>query len=176
MLSPFPLAELPFIHEGLASGSLAKVNTMSTTIETSVKSPAVKPAAVSDKDAAQAKQNAIKAAATVEAQAFGARVKALIAEAEAIGNLALNELASGLGESANKLGKPGESAYLSFLIAMSHRKADYNRRAELAKIANASVPFGHKPVAIVKAKASSAQGQASYRFNAPAVVEIALGD
>lgn len=117
---------------------------------------------------AQAKGNA-------EGLAFLAKIKAILDEGAELGNIALDTLAGELGKSGSKLGRPSETAFVAFMSALAHRPAmAYDRRADLAKKANAKVNPIHKPVAVLKAKAASTQGTASYRFNAPASVEIAL--
>lgn len=144
------------------------MSTIATTETNQAKAPA--PAAKVQSSGVDA-----KAKGKAEATAFIAKCQALLQEGAELGNIALDEIASNLGLSANKLGRPTESAYVAFMSAMAHRpQLSYERRADLAKKANAAVSALHKPVAVIKAKAASTDGSASYRFNAPAKLEIAL--
>jgi len=119
----------------------------------------------------------IRAKAKVEAFSFTESIKALIESGSKLGALAIDELATSVGESANKMGKPSETPYLALVVALSHQSGlTYGRRSELMRKANAATPLGHKPVAVIKAKASADRGAASYRLNAPVALDIALGE
>lgn len=152
---------------------------MSTTTKTALKQNEVAQIAASAPPVLKGSEVAEKA--KQEAQAFAERVKAMLREGSELGNIALDQLAEMLGESANKSGRPTETAYLSFALAVAHRGATltYERRADLCRKAIAAGRKAnplHKDVAVQKAKATSATGSASYRINAPASVEIALGE
>lgn len=118
----------------------------------------------------------MKATAQQEAAQFKSQVRELLATGAKLGNLALDSLAESLGANASKAGRPAESDYLAFVFAMAYRSADYKRRADLCQKANAKVQAGFRSVAILKARASHANGSASYRINAPVAVDVAIGE
>lgn len=124
---------------------------------------------------AKASQQAAQAKGKAEGKAYIAKLVSVLQEGAELGNIALDTIAEELGASGNKLGRPSESAFLAFASAIAHRPGmTFERRNDLAKKCNAKCNPMHKPVAVLKAKGSATQGTASYRFNAPASVEIAL--
>lgn len=149
-----------------------KTNNENKAANTSVDTPSTPPVEI---PGGKSKAELLRDQAKGEADAFFTAVQSMATAAQDIGPIALSFLAERLGASANKLGRPGEVSYLAFVAAMTGRNLSYAQRAELARVANGAVPLGHKPVAVVRAKASNSQGAASYRFNTPASVEITLG-
>lgn len=92
-----------------------------------------------------------------------------------LGFACLLSLAQAMGESASKAGRPSPETYHSFITALTGRKLSYEQRAELARKANASVPEGGKPVAVITGKATHDRGGQTYRFNVPALTAEQLG-
>lgn len=127
-----------------------------------------------------AKELAIQAQS--EADAYIALIRQAMAAGAELKGMALDAVARNLGQHANKFGKPTESAYLAFASAVAGSKLSVERITDLAKKANAAqreiTPSADlaklKPVATLKAKGSSHTGSASYRFNLPVAVEMAL--
>ena len=118
------------------------------------------------------------AAHVAEAKAFIAKVEALAAEGNKLGNLALEEVARHLGAScANKFGRPSEIGYVAFMLAMQHRNLSIGARTQLAQVANkaAMAPSPErKPVFKTTANANSLQGGFAYKLNMPATFDAAI--
>lgn len=143
------------------------------------------PAAIADKVAnvqelGRNEANAFTAA-TIEHLQAGSRIK----------GIALEELAIQFGRSANKLGRPTNSAWFALMIALSENSANHLKRDTLARKANEAHREMHgadrdgnlsdgkklKPCATFKAKATSKgdESKASVKFNAPVSIEIEAG-
>lgn len=111
-----------------------------------------------------------------EAQAWLEKVRSVIEDGAKIGSIALGFLAEEVGKTTSKAGRPAPIEFHAFVLAMERRGATYGQRAELCRKMNRNVPAGHKVVAPEKAKATAANGSASYKVNSPASVSINLGE
>lgn len=114
-----------------------------------------------------------------EAIAFMRKVEDLAREGNNLKAEALEEVARMLGASCmNKYGRPSETAFVGFTLAMSHRNLTINARTQLANVANKAALAGgeaRKPVFKTTANASALQGGFAYKLNLPATVEAAIG-
>jgi hypothetical protein len=124
---------------------------------------------------AEAKQKAFHAQCEAEVKSYSESRLASRQAGVKLGFGSLIILAQALGASADKKGLPSESAADNFFGAMKGRKLSYEQRAEIARKANAEVPEGHKPVAVITAKANDQRGAQAYRFNTSALTAEALG-
>ena len=145
---------------------------MSTSINAAVKSTSAieTPAAI----APVAPVVDIRKTAQAEADAFYAQVVSITEAGSKLGNLALEALAVKLGESANKLGRPGGKAFVAFTMALNGRVMSFEKRADLCHKINAARPAGHKEAAIVSAKANNQSGSARYRLVLPVSLDCAI--
>jgi hypothetical protein len=116
----------------------------------------------------------IRKTAQAEADAYYAQIVSLTEAGSQLGNLALEALAVRVGESTNKLGRPGGKAFVAFTTALNGRTLSFEKRADLCHKMNAAVPQGHKPAAVVSAKANDQSGSARFRFNLPVALDIAI--
>jgi hypothetical protein len=146
----------------------------SNTMSNAIKSPAVKEVVNVDVDA-KAKAEALQAKVNAEVVAFSNACQSARKIGSELGFQALLVLASAMGESGSKVGRPSSETYHAFTTALTGRKLSYEQRAELARKANASVKEGHKPLAVITGKATHDRGSQTYRFNVPALTSEQLG-
>lgn len=128
-----------------------------------------------EKTEAEIKVEAFHAEVSAEVEAYSKQRQIARQTGRNLKFAALILLAESLGESASKTGNPSPEASDNFLGAMIGRKLSYEQRAEIARKANAKVPYGNKPVAVITAKANDQRGAQSYRFNLPVMTKEALG-
>lgn len=127
------------------------------------------------KSEAETKAEALQAKVNAEVTSFSAMCQATRKAGSELGFQALLVLASAMGESGSKVGRPSAETYHAFTTALTGRKLSYEQRAELARKANASVKEGHKPIAVITGKATHDRGAQTYRFNVPASTAEQLG-
>lgn len=142
-------------------------------MSTATKTPTSKTDSV--KSEAETKAEALQAKVNAEVTSFSAMCQATRKAGSELGFQALLVLASAMGESGSKVGRPSAETYHAFTTALTGRKLSYEQRAELARKANASVKEGHKPVAVITGKATHDRGAQTYRFNVPASTAEQLG-
>jgi hypothetical protein len=153
------------------------MDTITTQSQTETKQAPKRPATLSEADllAKRKEQEALRAKAQAEANAYASKLQALLKEGAELGGMALDSLAESLGASANKAGRPTESAFLAFTAAVAHRKLSYDRRADLCRKANAVCKEEHKPVARITSKANAQRGSQTYAINQPVALAENIG-
>lgn len=151
--------------------NVATIKPTSKTAASSVELPKGDGVKIEAPQGAEALQNKVNA----EVLAFSTLCQAARKAGSELGFQALLALASAMGESVSKVGRPSSETFHAFTTAMTGRKLSYEQRAELARKANASVKEGHKPCAVITGKATHDRGAQTYRFNVPAATAEQLG-
>jgi hypothetical protein len=108
----------------------------------------------------------------IEADALLGKLMVVASELSAVGPETLVAIYQHLGRMADKFGRSQVIPTVAAQLAMHNRQATFSHRIQLAQTANKAVIGDSKPVFAVKAKAGAGDGQASYKMNLPAQLNL----